>query len=457
MYLAVLHPPSTVPSRRPYTEPRHVSGTVSVSDDGRWWMIRYAYCGMLHWGVAARTASPHAVLTPSTPAASPACAARACLMGCMGCGCVWRARSVHPRHASTRCGVNAENLRAMAMRTALTALGGPLRRVIASPTTFRGLHASTAASQASQADKLAPYTPVWATVDPSHLPGEWPVSLSVPYAERERVLLTTRWDLTRGLTRRVQARTTCTTCPTWWVASGHPQLVRPLRRSVLHETKGQGEDDPSSAEARSTQRRGHPSYRRRSRNTSTCPIHEQTTTDTVQPQPCSRSRNARAWRRGQGESEAQRVRFAFEESVRRCSVASYHQLSQGSSTHSLTLLSLHWGGGTRTEYEDVIDPMTGKLMMRVPLTSEKELKPFLASLAAVPKSGLHNRTWHLRPLMPRRVCCPDGPHAPSSVTDPNPHHLVGIICSTQAPGAVSHVRRHLRQGGTGERPPARSV
>jgi len=38
-----------------------------------------------------------------------------------------------------------------------------------------------------------------------------------------------------------------------------------------------------------------------------------------------------------------------------------------------------------------VDPLTGATMLRVPLTSERELAPFLESLAVVPKSGLHNR------------------------------------------------------------------
>ena len=42
-------------------------------------------------------------------------------------------------------------------------------------------------------------------------------------------------------------------------------------------------------------------------------------------------------------------------------------------------------------HEDVVDPLTGATMLRVPLTSERELAPFLESLAVVPKSGLHNR------------------------------------------------------------------
>jgi hypothetical protein len=48
-------------------------------------------------------------------------------------------------------------------------------------------------------------------------------------------------------------------------------------------------------------------------------------------------------------------------------------------------------GARFAAHEDVVDPLTGATMLRVPLTSERELTPFLESLAAVPKAGLHNR------------------------------------------------------------------
>jgi|EP01049_Picozoa_sp_SAG25_P007748 1-pyrroline-5-carboxylate dehydrogenase len=38
----------------------------------------------------------------------------------------------------------------------------------------------------------------------------------------------------------------------------------------------------------------------------------------------------------------------------------------------------------------VIDPLNGEEMLLVPDTSEAELAPFIASMHAVPKSGLHN-------------------------------------------------------------------
>jgi 1-pyrroline-5-carboxylate dehydrogenase len=42
------------------------------------------------------------------------------------------------------------------------------------------------------------------------------------------------------------------------------------------------------------------------------------------------------------------------------------------------------------EYQDLIDPMTGDVMGKIPLTSKEESKPFIDSLNSVPKHGLHN-------------------------------------------------------------------
>jgi len=44
------------------------------------------------------------------------------------------------------------------------------------------------------------------------------------------------------------------------------------------------------------------------------------------------------------------------------------------------------------EWEDLIDPMTGKVMGKMPnpKQSNDELKPFIDSLKSCPKSGLHN-------------------------------------------------------------------
>ncbi len=45
---------------------------------------------------------------------------------------------------------------------------------------------------------------------------------------------------------------------------------------------------------------------------------------------------------------------------------------------------------TTSAYSDLIDPLTGKTMMQVPQTSADEIQPFVDSMLAVPKSGLHN-------------------------------------------------------------------
>lgn len=42
------------------------------------------------------------------------------------------------------------------------------------------------------------------------------------------------------------------------------------------------------------------------------------------------------------------------------------------------------------DYENLIDPMNGKVMGLVPLTMRDETKPFIDSLKSVPKYGLHN-------------------------------------------------------------------
>lgn len=42
------------------------------------------------------------------------------------------------------------------------------------------------------------------------------------------------------------------------------------------------------------------------------------------------------------------------------------------------------------EYEDLIDPMNGNIMGKVPLTQREETKPFIDSLQTCPKYGLHN-------------------------------------------------------------------
>ena len=45
--------------------------------------------------------------------------------------------------------------------------------------------------------------------------------------------------------------------------------------------------------------------------------------------------------------------------------------------------------GTR-EYTDVIDPLTGKPLMKIPDTQMDEIEPFVSSLQETPRHGLHN-------------------------------------------------------------------
>jgi len=57
------------------------------------------------------------------------------------------------------------------------------------------------------------------------------------------------------------------------------------------------------------------------------------------------------------------------------------------------------------EYENLIDPMNGKIIGKIPLTIGDETKPFIESLNSVPKYGLHNP--YLNPeryLMYGKVC-----------------------------------------------------
>ncbi|CAM6094240.1 unnamed protein product [Calypogeia fissa] len=52
------------------------------------------------------------------------------------------------------------------------------------------------------------------------------------------------------------------------------------------------------------------------------------------------------------------------------------------------LVDGEWTGCS--EWEELVDPLNGKVFMKVPNTSKSEVKPFIQSLRACPKSGLHN-------------------------------------------------------------------
>lgn len=60
------------------------------------------------------------------------------------------------------------------------------------------------------------------------------------------------------------------------------------------------------------------------------------------------------------------------------------------STKAQNLCMGEWSG--TTNYEDLIDPMNGKVMGQIPLTdaTSQEIKPFIDSLKSVSKTGLHN-------------------------------------------------------------------
>lgn len=45
---------------------------------------------------------------------------------------------------------------------------------------------------------------------------------------------------------------------------------------------------------------------------------------------------------------------------------------------------------TTENYIDLIDPMNGKVMMKLPDTQVEEIGPFVESLDMCPKTGLHN-------------------------------------------------------------------
>ena len=54
----------------------------------------------------------------------------------------------------------------------------------------------------------------------------------------------------------------------------------------------------------------------------------------------------------------------------------------------MNLVQGEWTGVAK--YSELVDPLTGKPMISIPDTSMQELEPFVESLQAVPKSGVHN-------------------------------------------------------------------
>jgi len=52
------------------------------------------------------------------------------------------------------------------------------------------------------------------------------------------------------------------------------------------------------------------------------------------------------------------------------------------------LVNGEWVGTAK--YDDLIDPLSGKTLMKTPATSMEEIIPFIDSMKSVPKSGLHN-------------------------------------------------------------------
>lgn len=51
-----------------------------------------------------------------------------------------------------------------------------------------------------------------------------------------------------------------------------------------------------------------------------------------------------------------------------------------------------WTG--TAQYETIVDPLNGEAFIQAPLTSVDEIKPFVKSSKACPKSGLHNPFKH---------------------------------------------------------------
>lgn len=54
----------------------------------------------------------------------------------------------------------------------------------------------------------------------------------------------------------------------------------------------------------------------------------------------------------------------------------------------LNLVGGEWTKASQTE--DVLDPLTGEVFLRMPATQSAELAPFVSSMAKCPKHGLHN-------------------------------------------------------------------
>ena len=57
-------------------------------------------------------------------------------------------------------------------------------------------------------------------------------------------------------------------------------------------------------------------------------------------------------------------------------------------TKGQNLVQGHWIGAD--DYVDLIDPMTGKVMGKMPNPSREKTQDFVSSLKDVPKYGLHN-------------------------------------------------------------------
>ena len=60
----------------------------------------------------------------------------------------------------------------------------------------------------------------------------------------------------------------------------------------------------------------------------------------------------------------------------------------GPNTKGYNLVNGEWTG--TEEYLDLVDPLNGGTMIKLPNTSMTEIKPFIESMATCPKTGLHN-------------------------------------------------------------------
>lgn len=75
-------------------------------------------------------------------------------------------------------------------------------------------------------------------------------------------------------------------------------------------------------------------------------------------------------------------------SRRNYSVFNPKTVSGGAPVPLLNFVNGEWSGVKR--YTDIVDPMNGDVIIKMPNTDKDELQPFIERMKAIPKSGLHN-------------------------------------------------------------------